>query len=89
MKPVSLCFGHHEKAEKTKLKFPWGWTVRGSNSCRGKKNLFSSPKSPRRALGPIQPPLFNGIMDFVLEGSKRPERTVDHSPPSSVEVKNE
>jgi hypothetical protein len=56
MKSVSLCFGDHEKADKTKLKFPWGWTVRGSNSGRGKR-FFYSPKSPRPAVGPIQPPI--------------------------------
>ena len=54
MKSVSICFGNHDKTDKTKLKFPWGWTVRGSNSGRGKR-FFYSPKSPGPALGPIQP----------------------------------
>jgi hypothetical protein len=63
MKRVSLCFGDHEKAEKTKLKFPWGWTIRGSNSGRGKR-FFSSPKCPDRLWVPSSP-LFNGILEFV------------------------
>jgi len=56
MKRVSLCFGDHEKNDKTKLKFPLGRKVRSSKSGRGKR-FFSSPKSPRPALGPIQPPV--------------------------------
>jgi len=57
-----------------------GWTVRGSNPGEGEiihirpHRLWGSPNL-----------LYNGYQ--VIPGGKRPERDVDHPPPSSVEVK--
>jgi hypothetical protein len=60
-----------------------GWKIRNSNPGRGKRFL-SSPDWI------WDPPslLFNKYRDSYLR-AKRPEREVDHSPPSSAEVKNE
>jgi hypothetical protein len=62
-----------------------GWTVRGSNPSSGKR--FSPPKRPDRLWGPPS---------LLLKGywGSFPEvtwsvREVNHSPPSSAEVKNE
>ena len=58
----------------------------GSNTCRCKRFL-SSPKSPDRLSDP-QSLTCNEYRGYFL-GLKRPGREVDHTPPSSVEVKNE
>jgi hypothetical protein len=63
-----------------------GWTVRGSNPGRG-KIFFSSPKRPDGLWGPPSL-LFNGYRGF-FPGVKRPGRQINHSPPSSAEIKNE
>jgi len=49
--------------------------------------MFSSPKLPRPALGPTKFPIQGYGGSFP--GLKRPERKVDHSPPSSTEGKND
>jgi hypothetical protein len=41
----------------------------------------------RTALGPTQPPV-QWVLGALSLGVKRPGREADHSPPSSVEVKN-
>ena len=63
-----------------------GSRVRGSNTARGKR-IFSSPNRPHRPWGPPSL-LFHGHGGTFM-GIKRPKRDVDHSPPSSSEVKNE
>jgi len=57
-----------------------GWTVRGSNPGGGE--IFD-PSRP--ALGLSQPPCTMGTGSFA--GVKGPRRGLDHSPPSSAEVK--
>jgi hypothetical protein len=59
----------------------------GFESQQGVGDFFSSPKYPDR---PQSPPthLFNGVGFYFLE-SGGPGRDVDHSLPSSTEVKNE
>jgi hypothetical protein len=57
------------------------WTVRGSNSCRC-KGIFFSQKSPDRLRVP--PSLL-----FSRYSAQRPDREVNHSRPSSAELKNE
>jgi hypothetical protein len=63
-----------------------GRTVRGSNPGRN-KTLFSSPKRPERLWGTLSL-LLKWCRSYFPE-VKQPERKVDHSPPSSAEVKNE
>jgi hypothetical protein len=58
----------------------------GSSPGRGKR-FFFSPKRPDRLWGPPSP-LFNGYRGS-FPGLQRPGREVNHSPPSSAEVKNE
>jgi hypothetical protein len=86
MKSVSLFFGDQEKADKTKLKFPWRWTVRGSNSGRGKRFFFS--KITHTGSWSHTAPCSMGYWS-LFRGAKRPERKVDQSPLSSAEAKNE
>jgi hypothetical protein len=57
------------------------WTIQGSN--RGVGEIFCA--RPNRPRGPRILP-FNDYRVFL--GVKRPERIVDHSPPSSAEVVN-
>jgi hypothetical protein len=63
-----------------------GRTVRGSNPGRD-KIFFSSPKRPDRLWGPPSL-LLNWCRSYFSE-VKQPERKVNHSTPSSAEVKNE
>jgi hypothetical protein len=63
-----------------------GWTVRTSNPVKS-KGFFSLLKCPPRLWGGHNL-LFRGYED-AFAGWKRPGRDVDHSPPSSAEVKNE
>jgi hypothetical protein len=59
------------------------------NKCRSKNgNMFRSLSIPlsRKALGPIQPPIQRVPRSLSLR-VKQPGREVDHSPPSSAEVK--
>ena len=53
----------------------------------GGGRFFSSPKRPDRLWGP--PSLIFSGYRGISSGVKRPECDVDHSPPSSAEVKNE
>jgi hypothetical protein len=62
------------------------WTVQSLNPDRGRR-FFSSPKRPNRLWSPPSLPL-NGYRDS-FPGAKRPRRSVKHSPPTGVEVKNE
>jgi hypothetical protein len=48
--------------------------------------FFSKPTASRTALGPTQPPI-QWVLRALSLGVKRPGREADHSPPSSVEVK--
>jgi hypothetical protein len=68
----------------------WGeWSVVGhwiSNPGRGKRFLFSA-KRPDMLLGPPSPPC-NGYW-AILPGVNRLGHEVDHSLPSSAEVRNE
>jgi hypothetical protein len=41
----------------------------------------------RQVMGPIQPPT-QWVPRFVTQGVKRPGREVDHSLPSSADIKN-
>ena len=66
----------------TDRKYATGWTVRGSNTGCG-KSYFSSPNRPYRLSGPPNL-LFSSYREV-----KRPERDVNHAPPSSAEVRNE
>jgi hypothetical protein len=63
----------------------WGFTIRGSKISRGKICLSSSTR-PYRLWG--FPGLINGYRGY-FPGVKRPGREFDHSPSSSVEVKND
>jgi hypothetical protein len=49
--------------------------------------IFPFAAMSRLALGPTQPPI-QWIPKALFPGIKRPDRQADHSPPSSVEVKN-
>ena len=60
-----------------------GWTVRRSNPGGWGRD---SPRLSRPALAPTQPPV-QCVPGLSLPGVKRPERDVDHPPPSSAEVK--
>jgi hypothetical protein len=63
-----------------------GMTVRGSNSGMGKKMfLFSKPAKTDPG---AQPPVVQWVPGFFPNGAKRPDREVEHSPPSRAEVKN-
>ena len=66
--------------------YRYGWTVYGSNPGRGNK-YFSSPQRPHQLRSPPNP-LFNGNRGY-FSGANRRERKVNHSSPSSAEVKNE
>ena len=63
-----------------------GWTVRGSNPGR-RERIFSALKVSGLAVEPTQPPI-QWVLCFLL-GVKQPGHVVDHSPPSSAEVKRE
>jgi hypothetical protein len=65
-----------------------GWTigVLGFDSRRG-LGIFLFTNASRTALGHTQPPI-QWIPGALSLGVKRLEREVDHSPPSSAEVKN-
>jgi len=59
--------------------------VQGLNSCQSKR-FFSSPEYPDQLWGPFSL-LFNGYLGSLPE-VKRPECEINHSSPSSAEVKN-
>ena len=61
-----------------------GWMVRGSNT--GKDQTFFSP--PKRTGGLWDPPILLFQRNGVLSGAKERSREVNHSPPSSAEIKN-
>jgi hypothetical protein len=65
----------------------WPIGVQGFDS-RRELGIFLFTSASRTALGPIQPPIqcVPGVLSLRV---KRPVREADHSPPSSVEVKNE
>jgi hypothetical protein len=63
-----------------------GWTTGGSNRGRGKR-FFSFLNRPDRLWGPHSL-LFNGYRSS-LPGVKRPGPEVNHSSPSTAEIKNE
>jgi len=54
-----------------------GWTIWGSNPSRGKILFFFSPDRPTRLWSPPDL-LHEWVPGFLLVGSKRPERDVDH-----------
>jgi hypothetical protein len=54
---------------------------------RGSFPVFPFVTACRPALGPTQPPV-QWVPGVVYRGVKRSGREADHSPPSSVEVKN-
>jgi hypothetical protein len=58
-------------------------TVKYRNIMMG---IFLFTTASRRALGPTQP-LIQWVPGVLSLGVKRPGREADHSPPSSVEVK--
>jgi hypothetical protein len=64
-----------------------GWTigVLGFDSRRG-LGIFLFTTASRTALGPTQPPI-QWVPAALSLGVKRPGREADHSPPSSIEVK--
>jgi hypothetical protein len=59
--------------------------VLGFDSRRG-LGIFLFTTASRMALGPTQPPI-QWVPGILSLGAKRPGREADHSPPSSVEVK--
>jgi hypothetical protein len=59
-----------------------GWMIGGFESWQ-ELGVFES----RSVLGPTQPPI-QWVPGALSLGVKRPGREVDHSPPSSAEVKN-
>jgi hypothetical protein len=62
--------------------------VLGFDSRRGLGIFIFTTAMSRTALGPTQPPI-QWVPGALPLGVKRPGREVDHSPPSSAEVKNE
>jgi hypothetical protein len=66
----------------------WLWTgqPKGQSSSPGRVKNFLFCTSSRPALGPTQPPI-QRVPGAVSSRVKRPEREVDHSPPTSAEVK--
>jgi hypothetical protein len=64
-----------------------GWMigVLGFDSRQG-LGIFLLTTATRTALGPAQPPI-QWVLGALSLGVKRPVREADHSPPSSVEVK--
>jgi len=75
-----------ESVQRTKYsEYATGWKTRSSNADRSKR-LFFSPKSPDRLCGPPIL-LFGGHRSSFLR-VKWPGPEVDHSSPSSAEVKN-
>jgi hypothetical protein len=63
----------------------WMTWVLGFDS-RRKLGIFLFTAGSRTALGPTQPPI-QWVPEAPSLGVKRPGREVDHSPPSSAEVK--
>jgi len=62
------------------------WTLSGSNSGKRKEIFFCSPKCPYWLGGTFS---LLSICAVVLPGDEVAGHDVDHSPPSSAEVKNE
>jgi hypothetical protein len=62
------------------------WMIEGSNPGRG-LGIFLLTTASKPALGPTQPPVKWAPGALSLE-VKRPGREADHSPSSSVKVKN-
>jgi hypothetical protein len=63
-----------------------GWSESGG-SIPGGVGIFLFVTGSRPALGPTQPPI-RWVPGALSPEVKRPGREADHSPPSSVEVKN-
>jgi hypothetical protein len=63
-----------------------GWTIEGSIPSRIKRS-FSSPKHPDQLWIPPSL-LLNDYLGSFLE-VKQPGHEMDHSPPTSAEIKNE
>jgi len=64
-----------------------GWTAWGSNFGRNKR-FFPSPKHPTPTLRYTPSLIINGFQDS-FPGVMRPRRDIDHSLPSTTEVRNE
>ena len=63
-------------------------SIISSIKCRHKMSVYIfSPKTSRLALGPTHPPL-HWVPGALYPEVKWPGREVDHSPPSSAEVRN-
>ena len=73
----------HEKVQNLKRRAT-GWTVQGSNPCRGKR-LYVFPNRPDCLWSPPSL-IFNARVSYP--GIKRPGREADHLPPSSAEIKS-
>jgi hypothetical protein len=54
---------------------------------RQAQEIFLFPIDFKLTLGPNQPPI-KWVLEALSLGVKRQEREADHSPPSSVDVKN-
>jgi hypothetical protein len=64
-----------------------GYGLDGRGLIPGRVKIFLLSVVPRPALGPIQS-LMQWIPAAISLGVKQPDREADHSPPSSVDVKN-
>jgi len=86
LRHIRMSNGHRPSQRSRYRDYATVSTFRGSNSGRG-RNFLSSPKRPYRLWYPLSIPL-NGYW-CSFPGLKRSGRDVDHSAPSSADVKNE
>jgi hypothetical protein len=73
------------KSRDSSVGIALGYGVLGFDSRRGLGSFLFTTLS-KTALGPTQPPI-QWVPGALFLGDKRPRREADHSPPSSVEVK--
>jgi hypothetical protein len=83
--PAMLFYALQNKSQKLHI-FRWLAGRSGFDS-RQELGIFHFAIQSRTALGPTQPPI-QWVPAVLSPGVKRPGCEADHSPPSSVEVKN-
>jgi hypothetical protein len=85
---LSTSNSRHQPMSKDRESSVGTATGYGRGSTPGRVRIFLFSVLPRPALRSTQPPI-QWVPGTIFLGVKRPGREVDHSPPSSADVRND